>query len=325
MAKNILVIRFSSFGDIAQALTAVHALKEQWPGSTVHWVVREDFAEFLRLSHVPDQVIPYSRRSGLVGLLRLARRLHATPITHIYDAHNNLRSRLLSLALLLHPRFWFVPFIRRPKDRLRRFLQFQLGWAVLPNPSIGALTYLWPLRRWGIHPTFASTSPYRLQRQPENVIGVFPSAAWPLKRWPLEQFKNLILSLPQTRFRVFGGPDDKFCEELKLLAPDRVENWAGKMSLAESCKALEKIAAVVGNDTGLMHVADGMGVPQVMLVGPSAFGYPFNTSSHVVETELWCKPCSKDGRNACKNSEHQKCLKDITAKQVAGKLQEILL
>ena len=325
MNRKVLIIRFSSFGDIAQALSAAAACKKQWPECTVHWLVREDFADFLKLAKPVDQILSFARSSGMWGLLRLARLIAQSNYTHIYDAHNNLRSQLLVFFLRLQIGFWWqIQFARRSKYRLRRFLFFKLRWPVLPQPFIGALSYLTPLKKFGIKPIIPDGSFYQSASGATSGVVLLPSAAWPLKRWDTEKFKQLITQFPQQKFTVLGGKADTFCAELQKVAPNRVTDLSGQLSLSQSCQVIAEAQLVVGNDTGLLHVADGMGVPLIELVGPSAFGYPFRETSKVCEIDLWCKPCSKDGRNKCINATEQKCMQDLTVSMVSKAVQEML-
>lgn len=323
MAQKILIIRFSSFGDIAQTLASAQALRKQWPGCEIHWLVRDDFAAFLKLAEGIDRIISFSRTSS--NLLQTAHLIAEQNYSHIYDAHNNLRSQILIWLLRLKPWVWLkIQFARRPKHRLRRALFFKLRLRILPQPFIGALSYLTPLKKWGISPIIPENNFYQLPFRAENKIALLPSAAWPLKRWSTEQFRELIRLMPQEKFVVLGGPDDDFCEELVQADPSRVENLAGQVNLVLSCEVISKCKMVIGSDTGLMHVADGIGIPLVMLVGPSAFGYPFRTTSRVAELDLYCKPCSKDGRNACVNPEYQKCLKSLAPQMVLNQARQLL-
>src|SRR5690606_19956382 len=127
------------------------------------------------------------------------------------------------------------------------------------------------------------------------------------------------------KFVVLGGPTDTFCEKLASShSPEQVKNLAGKLTLLESCAVVEMAKAVVSNDTGILHIADQMKIPTLAIIGPTAFGYPSAPTSITIETPMWCKPCTKDGRGLCIRLTYQKCLRDITPIQVANKLRTIL-
>jgi ADP-heptose:LPS heptosyltransferase len=159
---------------------------------------------------------------------------------------------------------------------------------------------------------------------PGDYVALAPSAAHPLKRWPLGHWKKLIELMPETEFVVLGGPQDGFLQELAELDPTRVVNLAGKLSLRESAEVVMNSTVLVSNDTGLMHVAEQTGKPCVALMGPAPFGFPSRQSTRVMELQLRCRPCSKHGQGPCVNRDiHQKCLVEIHPQAVVAEVQSL--
>ena len=155
------------------------------------------------------------------------------------------------------------------------------------------------------------------------IVAIAPSAAWEMKRWPIEHWKTLLLELPEVSFVLLGGPNDRFLNDIALCAPERSLNLAGRLTLAQNASIFERADLVIANDTGLLHVADQMERPTFALIGPTAFGYPSHATSTTLEIELPCKPCSKDGRGGCKNSVYQRCLVELNPKSVADRAREV--
>lgn len=322
---KLLVIRFSSFGDIVQAIAVPRAFLDAYPGSTVDWLTREDFASLVAEQSSISNVLSFSRRDGFSGLLRLAWRLSRANYTHIYDAHSNLRSTVLvSLLRVLSFRSRFAV---RPKSRLRRFLFFKFRLRhVLPRPFRAADSYHRPLVNWGLPATVPSGPQFRVSAGPvpplpSRFVALAPSAAWEMKRWPLEHWRELISLLPECSFVLLGGGDDTFLESL---AGPRVTNLAGRLSLVESSRVIEAAALVISNDTGSLQVADQMERPTIALIGPTAFGYPSHATSVYLEKPLWCQPCSKDGRGRCVNDLYKRCLVELSPSLVAAKARDML-
>lgn len=325
---KVLIIRFSSFGDIVQALAAPALIKSNL-NAEVHWLVREDFQQLVQFHKDIDSVISFSRKQGLGALLKLAWNLSKSGYTHVYDAHNNLRSSLIHLVFLLRG-FLFreANWITRPKSRFARLLLFKFRLNLLPKPYRGTESFLWPLEEWSIQPDLPQAPLFFVDPQSQksalkkiegwdSFIALVPSAAWEMKRWPVAHWENLIRELSDQKFIILGGPEDKFCEQLKAVAPNRVLNMAGQMNLQESAAVIGKAKLVVSADTGLLHVADQLGKPLLALIGPTAFGYPVRKTSQVLERDLPCKPCSKDGRGRCVQEVYQKCMVDIGPAEVA--------
>ena len=353
---RLLIIRFSSFGDIVQALSAPFAFKEKFQQAEIDWLVRQDFAGLLMSNPALSEVLAFDRRQTLWQLINLSWQLSARPYTHLYDAHSNLRSAVVlnvfRLRELTPNRLWACVNNKRPrlkvairsKHRLRRFLYFKLGFKTLPEPFRGSASFLWPLEKWGVSAQvpsaplfnpgvalsnrvkdeikFSATKPQGNQRRLR--VALVASAAWEMKRWPVVHFQKLIELWPEANFVLLGGPSDGFLNDIAQIDPNRILNLAGQLSLAESSELLNHVDLVIANDTGLLHVSDQLGRPTLALIGPSAFGYPSQKNSYVAELQLACKPCSKDGRGRCHNSVYQRCLQELTPEVVLKAAQQII-
>jgi heptosyltransferase-2 len=98
---------------------------------------------------------------------------------------------------------------------------------------------------------------------------------------------------------------------------------AGEATLIETAALIARCETFVGNDSGLMHLAEAVGVPVVALFGPTvrAFGYaPSLPASTVVERRLACRPCSRNGAAPCPKRTYE-CLERIRVEDVVDALQ----
>ena len=332
--EKILIIRFSSFGDIVQCMSAVSYLQKNYPNSEIHWVTKQEFSSLLELHSGINKVWVLEKKSSLATLFLLANLLRKEKFTIIYDAHKNLRSFLLSCFLdpfsLMSTFFpkrlrWYS----RSKDRLKRFFLFKLRINLFDKPFKGALSYLKPLRKNEKEELFLSKNVWNFSSQVEERVDSFlfknepficlaPSAAWEMKRWPINYWKNLIEINPNKKFIILGGPKDHFCKSFEELYPDQVKNLAGKLNLVESCFAISKGESLVSADTGLLHVADHLGKKAIALLGPTAFGDPSGEWVTSIKSDLPCQPCSKDGRGKCSQDVYQNCMIKITPELVSS-------
>ncbi len=343
---KLLIIRFSSFGDIVQAISVPYHFAENNPNSEVHWLVREDYAEILEPQTTIANVIPFSRNLGLLGILSLAWKLAGKGYTHVYDAHNNLRSNIVVAVFYIRKLVSIFGgpgkflFLQRPKHRIKRFFLFNFHINKFENPFIASFSYLEPLTKWGIGYSsrnllglnrFLVSSEARekansvlreLSLEPLSFITLVPSAAWKMKRWPVAHWRQLVKNCPDQKFIILGGPKDRFCKDIAAVAPDRVFNLCGELTLIESCAMIEISRKVISGDTGLLHVADQMQISTIALIGPTAFGYPASPRSISLHRNLDCQPCSKDGRGQCRNKVYQKCMVDIRPEYVIHKTFE---
>lgn len=327
--NKYLIVRFSSFGDIAQALPCVLAIRNSDPSAEIHWLTRSDFHDFVKSCSSIDQVWSLDRKEGFKGLIALIRKLRREHYTHIYDAHANLRSFLVSVFLRLSD--FNIKFIRRSKERLKRILLFRLHINIFPKPFRGIESFLKPLNKWfckmNVPDPFDLVTegvPLALpQGYPlSNAVVLAPGATWELKRWPTEYWVELVQACPQYDFILLGGENDEFCKTIAD-AGRNVLNLQGRLSWLQSTKLLSLARVVVSADTGVLHVADVIGKEAIALIGPTAFGYPTRASTHIAEVQLSCRPCTKDGRGRCRNVEYKKCLRDIKPELVARLLREL--
>ncbi len=337
---KILIIRFSSFGDVLQTLSVAGLLGESFPQAEIHWITRQEFTPLIEGHPHLHRVWSLRKGAALSDLLRLGLELRSENFTHIYDAHNNLRSHILCWQLngILAWRVLMGKhhFLRRSIYRWRRFLLFRFRKNLFPKPFTGQFALLEPLQRWGLLPQapavpqlFLSVQKAQLVKEQiasmgQDFIALAPSAAFALKRWPLEYWQKLITMFPQQKFVILGGPEDTFLQALQAIAPERVHNFAGRLSLEESAWVVAFAKALIANDTGLMHVAEQLGKPCLALMGPAPFGYPSRPLTRILELDLACRPCSKHGQGPCINLEFHKCLRGLSPEYVAQQLKEVI-
>ncbi|WP_065219638.1 MULTISPECIES: glycosyltransferase family 9 protein [Butyricimonas] len=335
MAK-FLIIRFSSIGDIIQCMNVVNGIKNHFPDAEIHWIARKDMGSFLNMDKRIDRVWGFDKKAGFRGLLHMAKELKAEKFDYIYDAHSNIRSNILKAVLL--PSFYSLfprgpHYTLRSKDRWKRFLLFKLGINKFDNPFRGIISYRKPLAKWGIMNFESDYSDWYFPEEfkerftrifTPKTITLVPSANWEMKRWPVSHWQQVIQLMPEYRFIILAGPTDTFCETIKAIAPERVNNLAGKTSLLESCYLVKQSNLVISGDTGFLHAADLFHSRSIALMGPTAFGFPSGKEAEIMEVNLPCRPCTKDGRGKCKQPVWQKCMIDITPQTVVQKARAIL-
>ncbi len=334
MKHKILIIRFSSFGDIVQCMSIIEFIRGKFPKGEIHWACRKEFSQILSIHPFIYKIWSLDRKEGFKGLIQFGKLLKKEKFNFIYDAHCNIRSKILYLILKLFKR---NNFIIRKKKRFRRFLFFKFRMKVLPTPFRGMISFREPLKKWGI--TFEEQNikwkfPIEISEKidkilsehftEKQIISLVPSAAWKMKRWPAVHWKKLISLLEEYKFVIIAGVEDTFCELLVGQASERVFNLAGKLSLLESCRIIAKSDLVISADTGFLHFADLMKRKTIALLGPTAFGFPTGETVQILQVPLKCSPCTKDGRGRCSQKIYQKCMVNITPENVSSQVREIL-
>lgn len=148
-----------------------------------------------------------------------------------------------------------------------------------------------------------------------TVVAFAPGAEFgPAKRWPSSHFAGLARMLQQARpdivILLMGSPKDgPVCEEIAAAAPG-VRNLAGATSLSDALALLAGVAALVTNDSGLMHIAAAFGRPVVALYGPTDPRHtpPLSDIAKVLWLHLDCAPCQQ---RTCPLG-HQDCMHKLT-------------
>ena len=148
----------------------------------------------------------------------------------------------------------------------------------------------------------------------------------PAKRWPARHFSELAAQLDATVVLLGSGKEAALCDEIaapvNAVQAGRCLNLAGKTSLPQALALIAASRSTVSNDSGLMHVAAALGVPQVAIFGSSSPLHtpPLSDKARVLwlkndpayQPPLDCAPCfARD----CPLG-HTRCLNDISAARV---------
>ena len=149
------------------------------------------------------------------------------------------------------------------------------------------------------------------------------------KRWPAAHFAALAQQLDVPVLLLGSGKDVALCDEIVALAPKQCTNWAGKTSLVQAITAQAASKFIVTNDSGLMHVAAALDVPQVAIFGSSSPLHtpPLSAAAQVIwlkddatyQPALDCAPCFE---RECPLG-HTRCLNDITPEIVLARIHAL--
>ncbi len=324
---KILIIRFSSIGDLTQALSIPAFIKSYVAQAEIHFVTRKDLAPIVENHPAIKKLWVLDRALGINGLFALAKELRAEKFTHVYDAHNNMRS--LVIRMYVHADSTLV----RPMMRFKRFLLIKFQKNLFEKPFSGQRDLIKPLEKWGMKfklpaapQLFLNESVQKkakeLTVQLKDYIVLVPSAAYELKRWPIEHWDELIKKNPNRTFVVLAGKDDFFTKTLN--SNHNVVNFTGTTDLLTSAAVIQNAKLTISNDTGLLHFSEQLGKPTIALMGPAPFGFPSRASTVILERNLKCRPCSKHGQGPCVNPVFQECLRAISSSEVTDHLNKLL-
>jgi ADP-heptose:LPS heptosyltransferase len=149
-------------------------------------------------------------------------------------------------------------------------------------------------------------------------IAVFPGASIPERRWGVDKFMAVARALKGRGVSVIiiGGRDCLF-DGSKIISVADGLNLAGKTNLIETAAVIEKAALLISADSGILHIAAGVGTRTISLFGPGIENKwaPRGEAHIVLNKRLSCSPCTRFGYTPkCPNGV--KCMRDISVENV---------
>lgn len=309
--ERILIIRFSSLGDILLTTPLIRTIKTKHPETKIDFLVREEYADALKLN--PNINLLYLlSRSGKMKILSGI--LKKNNYDFIVDLQNNVRSRMLKRSLK-------VTSYTYPKPTIEKLLLVRFKINLLKQLKSIPQRYSEALNKFelddkGLELFLPRYTDVNLSYIDKN-IGLIPGSKHFTKRWPKEYFIELGNKLNQNGFnvKIFGGKDDKqICGQIASGIENSI-NLCSENNLFETAAGIKQCKIVITNDSGLMHAAAAVGTPIIAIFGSSVreFGFvPYKIKNLILENNsLSCRPCSHIGRSSCPK-HHFKCMKEIT-------------
>lgn len=263
---RIIVIRLSSMGDVIHTLPAAASLKHSFPQSRVSWIVRPKWAPLLADNPYIDEVIPVER--SLRASLACAARVRSQGCDLAVDFQGLVQTALLGAAMRPEK---FVGFSRGSVREFPAVFFYSSGVHVRAshvvdrNLELAAGAGATNLLRVFPLPAGSAEVPAqtRLGTLPEGpFVLASPFAGWGSKQWPMEFWAKLsgLLELPL----VVNGPPGTESEISRILgARVHISGISGLIH------ATRRAHAVVGVDSGPMHLAAALGKPGVAIFGPT--------------------------------------------------------
>jgi heptosyltransferase-1 len=276
---RILVVRLGAMGDIVHALPAVASLKQGFPGSHLTWVIEPQWAALIEGNPFVDRVILLRRRDAS-GLLASLRELRSATFDFAVDFQGLLKSAVVAAAARPERIFGWdrgqlreaaagVFYTHRASSTAAHVVDRNLDLAAAAGAAHAVRVFPLPPGR-----------PEAPLPDGDFVLAS-PLAGWRAKQWPLENYLALarLLSNECNLPLVLNVPHDA-----PLGTADGV--WPHACGLPGLIDATRRAAAVVGVDSGPMHLAAALGKPGVALFGPTdpARNGPYGDSLRVLRS-----------------------------------------
>ncbi len=322
---KVLVIRFSSIGDIVLTFPVLRCLKQQIPNSEVHFVTKKAYSELISASGSVDHFHLLDN-----SLTDLAKKLKNEKFDVVIDLHNNLRSRMLCFQLGVKKTYHFrkLNFLKWILVRFKRNYLPKIHVVDRYFKAVKTIGVLNDGKNNTFHLNRELDVRDALNLEEKSYIAIAVGAQFETKQIPIFKLKEIISEVEIPIVLLGGKMDELKANNLINTLPEkRIINACGKYSLIESASILKKSKLLITGDTGLMHIASCFDIPIYVIWGnttPSFGMSPYkpekNNSVYNFEVQnLSCRPCSKIGFQKCPKG-HFKCMMKHDSRNIASEI-----
>jgi len=314
---RLLIIRFSSIGDIVLTSPVIRMLKEQLEGDVeIHFLTKAQYAGILTSNPYIDKL--WTLGDSMEDVLKEMEKIE---FDYLIDLHRNLRTAIVRKRL----KGLYFSF---DKLNLKKWLLVNFGYDKLPRIHI-VDRYLESLKPFGLKddekgldyfiPEDVHVDLKQFSYKEGEYLAWVIGAAHPGKRFSAHKVSYLLNKYQRKTILLGGKEDMSLAEEIMSTVEAPVLNMVGRCDLHESAWLLKHAHSVLSPDTGMMHIASALKKKVFSVWGCTvpAFGmYPYlpGEGSVFLEPEgMEKRPCSKLGDH-CKYPEN--CIEQITDYQV---------
>ncbi len=324
---KILILRFSSIGDIILTTPVIRCVKKQVPNVQVHFATKNAFVGLLNNNPYIDKIHGLGEdKKAFVNELK------EENFDLIIDLHHNLRTFLLTFELRIQ-RYTFN------KINFEKWLKTFFKIDILPYTHI-VDRYLETVEPLGVLNDsrgldFFIDAATNLDgiKMPEHYFVYAIGGQHNTKKLPLPKQVELLMKIDSTVFLI-GGKEDVDAGEALHLECRHAINLCGQLSIQQSALLMRGAAQVITHDTGMMHIAAALNKSIWSIWGNTIPGFgmtpyytenglnsvydeiPENPKSIILQVDnLKCRPCSKIGYEKCPKG-HFKCMNDLNFNKV---------
>lgn len=332
---KILIIRFSSFGDIVLTTPVIAAIKRKYPEAEIDFIVYTSFSQAISLNPNIRELILFekSRSKDREYIGEMIEKLKRNKYDYVIDLHSKLLSRVIgrSLAggkaeyLRYRKRKWWKTFLVKAK-----LIPYNADCTIVES-------YFSALKKLGIEFTGENIISgkgdalefYIDESDEKRIAGMYnlknrkyfvlaPGASKFTKKWPYyNELAKKIAKEKGLDIFVIGGPEDYgYVEED---ADGKITNLCGKLSFKESAVVMKYADTIVVNDSGPFHIARALRSKIFVFFGPTDSRlFSFEKDTHLIYNED-CRPHSLYGDDKFPK-KYENCMKDIRVDEVYAEI-----
>ncbi|MBS1514471.1 MAG: glycosyltransferase family 9 protein [Bacteroidetes bacterium] len=310
--NKILIIRFSSLGDIILSFPLINALKKEYPKAEIHFLTKSVYKGILELNPKISKIIEFNNEPLSIVREKIVKEGYDL----VLDIHKKFRSILLTKFSGLNVR-------RYKKDTFKKFLLVKFKINLFKTVIPVYLKYIKSAGKNFSEKYFTfSASELTFPKEKNhnfNYVVAAPSSRHFTKTFPKEKFAGVLNSL-KVKAILIG---DNSARDLEICTHIEKEtgavNLCGKLSFQELANLLHHSELVLTNDSAIMHFAEALGKKVCVFFGSTVkeFGFfPQLSTSKVYENkDLKCRPCTHIGLSSCPKG-HFKCMNELKIENI---------
>lgn len=312
---KILIVRFSSIGDIVLTTPVIRCLKQQVKDVELHYLTKQKFATVIEHNPYIDKLITIKNStSEVISMLK-----HEN-YDYVIDLHHNIRT--LKLKWMLRKKSYAFN-----KLNWEKFLIVTFKINKLPNKHI-VDRYFETTQVFNIINDNKGLDYFVSEKDQVNLAEALPAnfingyhalvvgGSYFTKQIPLNKLIEVCEKSTLPLVLMGGKEDSAMAEKVQHVLKDKVFNVCGKFTINQSASVIQQSQKVITSDTGLMHIAAAYKKQVISIWGNTIpeFGmgpYLPGENSCILEVKnLSCRPCSKLGYKKCPKG-HFKCMNEI--------------
>ncbi len=317
---KILVVRFSSIGDIVLTTPILRCIKQQLKDVELHYVTKHNFLSVIENNIYVDKV--FTIKDSLKDVIP---QLKKENYDYVIDLHHNIRT--LKLKTVLGKKSFSFN-----KLNWEKFLIVNFKKNKLPNVHI-VDRYFETVESLGVKNDGKGLDYFINEKDEIDIPSSLPTlfhedynalvvgGSYFTKQIPIHKLKEICTKSSLPLILLGGKEDAAIAEQVYQFHKNKTINLCGKLNLNQSASIIQQANKVITSDTGLMHIAAAYKKDIISLWGNTIpeFGmgpYLAGKNSQILEVKnLSCRPCSKLGYKKCPKG-HFKCMNDIEIKSI---------
>jgi len=308
---KILIIRYSSLGDIVITTPVVRAIYERFEGPQIDYLIDRKYAPVLKNNPYINEVITFSREeSRIYEFFRLRGIL--SPYDIVFDLQNKPFSRIISTVTDSPKRYTFSRVLmkrtkpHKPVHILDMYSEFLKGLDI----ELKDMSY----------------KLYYKRNRIGNRAGIVIEASRLSKRLSIEQILNITKGLIDLNFEIvlIGSKESQEMARDISCRFEGIIDTTG-LNVEGLIETVSTLSVLITPDSGPLHIASALGIPTVAIFGSTSpeRWLPQDKNISLIYSNYECSPCSEYGTSICRELKSFSCITSISPDIIIGEVKRL--